>query len=81
MDSYAIARADSRIQELEYEIRRLKLETDGLRADVKRLEWDTRPQPSTLGIFCTGVLWAIPACAFGLLLGQVIGRGLKALLA
>ncbi len=80
MDSYDIARADFRIRELETEMRQIKLDTDSLKANIRRLESNAKPEPSFPGIFFTGFLWAIPAAAFGLLFGGLIGRALKALL-
>ena len=42
MESYAFARAESRIQELELEIRRIKSDAQQLRHEIERKELDER---------------------------------------
>jgi uncharacterized membrane protein (DUF106 family) len=61
MDDYMMSRAERRIDELESEIRRIKLETDRMQWDIRRVE-DTQsrasePKPELYFLLFAGLVW------------------------
>jgi hypothetical protein len=80
MDSYAIARAESRISDLEFEIRRLKSDSERLRSnaqqlssDAQRLEWKERFRPNAARDLLVGAACALPGIGIYLIITMVFG--------
>ena len=82
MDGHALSRTESRIAELEFELRRLKLETDQLRDQVR---YDLRNTNSSVSFLQSGyivqLVFVVGCGAMGLGLGSVAGKLLKLLFA
>jgi hypothetical protein len=73
MDSYAIARAETRIRELEFEIRQL-------RSDVQRVERQAKSRSSFTDDFLAPLLFGAALAVPAVLIGTLIARILKVLL-
>jgi hypothetical protein len=78
MDSYAIARAESRIRDLESEIERLKSDAQDLRHDMQRMERKESARMSFVEDVFLPFMW-MGACglvgvSIALIIGELLGK-------
>jgi hypothetical protein len=79
MDSYAISRAEGRIQGLELEMCELKFEARRLRQELRRVEWDFRTCPTFVENFLFPMIWLLGCSLVGLATGALVAKAIQAL--
>jgi len=79
MDSYAISRAEGRIQGLELEMCELKFEAHRLRQALGRVEWDLRTRPTFVENFLFPIIWLLSCSLVGLATGALVAKAIQAL--
>jgi hypothetical protein len=77
MDSNALARAESRISGLEFEIRRIRFESERLRSDIRRMEHAENSRLRLLDDFLVPMMWMAACGILGAGLGTIIGTAIK----